>query len=74
LVTRVLITSAMETNTCHISERLKGCCDTCGEWPAKLHMPEELHGWYCGDCCPACHPKLLKPVRVRTFEPAQQAA
>lgn len=73
LATSVLAIEAMVT-ACHISERLKGCCDTCGEWPGKLHMPEELHGWYCSDCCPACHPDLLKPARVRAFEPAQQAA
>jgi hypothetical protein len=39
---------------CHISERVKGCCDVCGNWPNRLHMPEELHGWYCAACCPAC--------------------
>jgi hypothetical protein len=63
----------MESN-CHISERLKGCCDTCGEWPSKLHMPEELHGWYCTDCCPACHPELLRQVRVMPLETEPRAA
>jgi hypothetical protein len=73
LAPRLLTSRAMET-TCHISERLKGCCDTCGEWPGKLHMPEELHGWYCADCCPACHPELLRPPRLSQFESAQRAA
>jgi hypothetical protein len=39
---------------CHISERVKGCCDICECWPNQLHMPEDLHGWYCPTCCPAC--------------------
>jgi hypothetical protein len=37
-------------------------------------MPEELHGWYCADCCPACHPELLRPRRLAQFESAQRAA
>jgi len=45
------------TANCHISERLKGSCDICGRWPDRLHLPEELHGWYCPNCCPACKPK-----------------
>ncbi len=40
---------------CHISERVKGCCDICGNWPNRLHMPEEVHGWYCTHCCPVCN-------------------
>ncbi len=40
---------------CHISERVKGCCDICGNWPNHLHMPEEVHGWYCAHCCPVCN-------------------
>jgi len=44
---------------CHISERVKGCCDICGNWPNRLHMPEDLHGWYCAACCPACKPKAM---------------
>ena len=39
---------------CHVSERLQACCDVCREWPERLHMPEEIHGWYCARCCPAC--------------------
>ena len=31
-------------------------------------MPEEIHGWYCADCCPACHPELLRPPRLVQFE------
>jgi hypothetical protein len=46
---------------CHISVRIKGCCDTCGNWPSQLHMPEELHGWYCGHCCPACKAQPAAP-------------
>ncbi len=39
---------------CHLSRRLQACCDNCREWPDRLHMPEEFHGWYCERCCPAC--------------------
>ena len=42
------------TPDCHISERVKGQCDKCGDWPARLHVPEALHGWYCERCCPVC--------------------
>jgi hypothetical protein len=63
----------MET-ACHISQRLKGCCDTCGEWPGNLHMPEELHGWYCSDCCPACHPELQQLPKLMQLDSAQKAA
>ncbi len=60
---------------CHISERVRGCCDVCGNWPNRLHMPEELHGWYCAQCCPACNPKVVRrPVAAEQQEPAQQAA
>ena len=27
---------------CHISERLKGSCDICGNWPNRLHMLEQF--------------------------------
>ena len=46
---------------CHVSVRIKGCCDTCGNWPNHLHMPEDLHGWYCGHCCPACKAQPAVP-------------
>ena len=38
---------------CHIS-KVKGQCDRCGKTSDNLHMPEEIHGWYCAQCCPLC--------------------
>lgn len=65
-------------SNCHISERIKGCCDICGYWPNLLHMPEDLHGWYCPRCCPACkvqpHSMPPPPSPVEEREPAPQAA
>jgi hypothetical protein len=40
---------------CIQSRRLSATCDTCGAHPAVLHLPEEVHGWYCPRCCPVCH-------------------
>jgi hypothetical protein len=39
-------------------------------------MPEELHGWYCASCCPACKPQqMMKPPAEQTVDPgAAQAA
>jgi hypothetical protein len=38
-------------------------------------MPEELHGWYCAKCCPACNPKVVTQHAIRAEQPpAQQAA
>jgi len=62
---------------CHISERLKGCCDACGAWPNRLHMPEDVHGWYCPECCPVCKPQAItqQPQPTETSaDPAHQAA
>lgn len=60
---------------CHISERVKGCCDICGNWPNHLHMPEELHGWYCSKCCPACKAQpIAKPQPEALADQASQAA
>ena len=56
---------------CHISERLKGSCDVCETWPGRLHMPEDVHGWYCEKCCPVCNPKLAS--RPRQAEPREQS-
>jgi hypothetical protein len=42
------------TNLCHVSKTVKGECDTCGRTVEHLHMPEEVHGWYCALCCPVC--------------------
>ncbi|MFB3829505.1 MAG: hypothetical protein ACE15B_22230 [Bryobacteraceae bacterium] len=39
---------------CHISIRVRGECDNCGQVPVRLHMPMEMHGWYCEQCCPVC--------------------
>jgi hypothetical protein len=46
-------------------------------------MPEDLHGWYCAHCCPACKPQhmtqqtvdpiLQDPVETQT-DSAPQAA
>lgn len=41
---------------CHLSTRVKGECDVCGTVPARLHMPLDVHGWYCERCCPVCKP------------------
>jgi hypothetical protein len=27
-------------------------CGRCGAWPAKVHIPTEIKGFYCGACCP----------------------
>lgn len=65
---------------CHISERVKGCCDVCGNWPNRLHMPEEMHGWYCAACCPACkaqpiaQPQPQPQPEEQPADPASQAA
>jgi hypothetical protein len=73
-------TPAQKSNmrpNCHISERVKGCCDICECWPAYLHMPEDLHGWYCPDCCPACKVQPIAanqlPVEAQQ-QPVVQAA
>ena len=29
-------------------------CGSCGAWPAKVHIPTEIKGFYCGACCPIC--------------------
>jgi hypothetical protein len=58
---------------CHISTRVKGECDRCGEVPARLHMPLELHGWYCERCCPACN-SVAKPVKPAVEHPEPVAA
>jgi hypothetical protein len=59
---------------CHISVRIKGCCDTCGNWPNHLHMPEDLHGWYCGHCCPACKAQAAEPPGAEAPPPAAAAS
>ncbi len=38
-----------------------------------LHMPEELHGWYCAECCPACKEAAMAPPQ-QAVESTQQAA
>jgi hypothetical protein len=42
------------TTLCHISKTVKGECDTCHRTVEHLHMPEEVHGWFCAHCCPVC--------------------
>ncbi|MBV9506999.1 MAG: hypothetical protein JO323_18565 [Acidobacteriia bacterium] len=63
-------------STCHISTRVKGCCDICESWPEELHMPEDLHGWYCPACCPACkaQPTVQEQLAIRHLEISHQAA
>lgn len=39
---------------CHLSKTIRGTCDKCGNVAEVLHMPEEIHGWYCERCCPVC--------------------
>ncbi len=60
------------TLNCHISDRLRGSCDICGMWPARLHLPEEMHGWYCQRCCPACN--LRAALRQPDADPASDPA
>lgn len=42
------------TTLCHISKTVSGECDACHRPVDHLHMPEEVHGWYCAHCCPVC--------------------
>jgi len=77
-----LLRLAFMRPNCHISERVKGCCDVCGNWPNRLHMPEEMHGWYCAACCPACkaqpfaqpQPQAQQPQSDRPEDPASSQA
>jgi hypothetical protein len=39
---------------CHVSTKVKGECDVCHRTGQALHMPEEVHGFYCAQCCPIC--------------------
>jgi hypothetical protein len=42
-----------------------------------LHMPEDLHGWYCPSCCPACKTQPLATQGLFVKEqdhPVEQAA
>jgi hypothetical protein len=48
---------------CHISKKVQGECDKCGKSVEHLHMPEELHGWYCAACCPVCS-QIHQQVKV----------
>ena len=34
--------------------QIVGECDKCGRVTSALHLPGELHGFYCRGCCPAC--------------------
>ncbi len=42
------------TPECRISKHVYGECDHCKTWTERLHMPEEMNGWYCSQCCPVC--------------------
>jgi hypothetical protein len=54
---------------------VKGCCDICGNWPNRLHMPEEVHGWYCAQCCPVCKAQPVpQPPQENRPEPAHHQA
>jgi hypothetical protein len=59
--------------SCHLSKRVKGECDKCGIVPPQLHMPEDVHGWYCAACCPVCQPQR-QTAPVETKESTLQAA
>jgi hypothetical protein len=48
------------TNLCHISKKVTGECDECHRTTDQLHMPEEVHGWYCAHCCPVCHEQQVR--------------
>jgi hypothetical protein len=48
------------TNLCHVSKKVTGECDGCGRTTDQLHMPEELHGWFCARCCPVCHEQQVR--------------
>ena len=59
---------------CHLSKKVRGECDTCGIVPPQLHMPEEIHGWYCASCCPVCR-TMRQPVETaQTKQDSLQAA
>lgn len=51
---------------CHLSKKVRGECDKCGIVPSQLHMPENVHGWYCASCCPVCR------VQRQTVEPVKE--
>jgi len=36
-------------------------------------MPEELHGWYCGTCCPACKAQPAEPPAPEAPQPSETA-
>ncbi len=56
---------------CHISFRVRGECDTCGQVPTRLHMPLEVHGWYCERCCPVCKPAVKVNRTREQHQPAE---
>jgi hypothetical protein len=37
-------------------------------------MPEELHGWYCATCCPACKAQPLNNSEPLNEEPKEEPA
>ena len=41
-------------NNCATSFRIVGTCDVCGYVARPIHMPLEIHGFYCADHCPVC--------------------
>jgi len=36
-------------------------------------MPEDLHGWYCGHCCPACKAQAAEPPPAEATPPSEAA-
>ncbi len=41
-------------NNCATSFRIVGACDVCGAIARPIHMPLEIHGFYCAIHCPVC--------------------
>ncbi len=41
-------------NNCATSFRIVGTCDVCGFVAKPIHMPLEIHGFYCSAHCPVC--------------------
>jgi len=60
---------------CHQST-VRGECDRCGRTTQALHMSEEIHGWYCANCCPICSQADARHKRGKFTRPkdAERAA
>lgn len=57
---------------CRQTGKVRGCCDGCGVWPELLHLPEKVHGWYCGRCCPVCGQRPMQGGTVGRLKAAPE--